>query len=45
MVFVLGILSVFGIKYGFRIVKAFRIFIGKRITDYWIESEFGKRYV
>lgn len=45
MVFVFGILSVFGIKYGFRKVKAFQIFVGKRIIDYWIESKFGKQYV
>ena len=35
----------FGICYGYRIVKAFRIFIIKRrINNYWIESVFGIEY-
>ena len=36
------IVSVFGIKYGFRIVKAFNIFIGKgMVNDHWIVCVFG----
>ena len=31
--------SMYGMEYGFGRVKAFRIFIGKRMIDvYWIES-------
>ena len=36
------IVSVFRIKYGFRIVKAFNIFIGKgMVNDHWIVCVFG----
>ena len=36
------IVSVFRIKYGFRIVKAFNMFIGKgMVNDYWIVCVFG----
>ena len=34
--------SAFGIYYGFRIVDAFRIIIGKgMVNDYWIMCVFG----
>ena len=43
---VFQIVSAFVMKYGFRIVKAFRIFIEKgMINDYWLESEFGTEYI
>ena len=46
VVYVFGIVRVFRICCGFRTVKAFRIFIGKRrINNYWIESVFGIEYV
>ena len=36
------IVSVFRIKYGFRIVKAFNMFIGKgMVNDHWIVCVFG----
>lgn len=40
------IVVVFGIKYSYRIVKAFTISLGKMIiNDYWIESELGIEYI
>ena len=37
------IISVFMIKYGFTIVKAFRILIGKcMVNDHWIVCVFGR---
>lgn len=36
------IVSIFGIKYGFRIVKVFRIFTGQRMmNDYCLVCVFG----
>ena len=41
IVCVYGTVSVFGIQYGYRILKAFMIFIAKRIVNgYWIVSVF-----
>ena len=43
---VFGTVSVFGLKYGFRITQGFRRFIGKAmVNNYWMESEFGIEYV
>ena len=40
-----GIVSVFGMKYGYRTVQSFKIFTRKRmINDYWMEREFGIEY-
>ena len=36
------IVSVFGIRYIFRIIEAFRVFIGKEmVNDYWIICVIG----
>ena len=42
IVWVFGIVSVFRIQYGYRILQDFRIIIGKgMVNDYWIVWVFG----